>query len=202
MSNLELLLRNSSLTLQRRFPHMMCRYQPGNLLLKNGTAQEIIPPKKTNIWVIVGSILGVVFAALAVTIFFVVYCCVCKKRQSKDNLFSTTSSTGKTPAVELAAPSARGARPFSVAAIAAATQNFKREIGKGGFGPVYYGKLPNGQEVAVKVLDTTVSNQGASEFFNEVCIRPDPQKPYLQTLFQNLLTERSIHFHTCGIVTG
>jgi serine/threonine protein kinase len=40
-------------------------------------------------------------------------------------------------------------------------------IGKGGFGPVYYGKLDNGQDVAIKELDVK-SAQGPSEFFNEV----------------------------------
>jgi hypothetical protein len=32
---------------------------------------------------------------------------------------------------------------------------------------VYYGKLEDGQEVAIKVLDVK-SSQGPSEFFNEV----------------------------------
>jgi len=41
-------------------------------------------------------------------------------------------------------------------------------IGKGGFGNVYYGKLEDGQEVAIKELDVK-STQGPSEFFNEVC---------------------------------
>jgi hypothetical protein len=41
-------------------------------------------------------------------------------------------------------------------------------IGKGGFGHVYYGKLEDGQEVAIKVLDVK-STQGPSKFFNEVC---------------------------------
>jgi hypothetical protein len=41
-------------------------------------------------------------------------------------------------------------------------------IGKGGFGPVYYGKLEDGQDVAIKELDVK-STQGPFEFFNEVC---------------------------------
>jgi RIO-like serine/threonine protein kinase len=48
-----------------------------------------------------------------------------------------------------------------------ATQNFKTTIGIGGFGEVYYGKLVNGQEIAVKTLSTT-SHQTKQEFFNEV----------------------------------
>lgn len=40
-------------------------------------------------------------------------------------------------------------------------------IGEGGFGPVYRGTLPDGQEVAVKVRSAT-STQGTREFDNEV----------------------------------
>jgi hypothetical protein len=41
-------------------------------------------------------------------------------------------------------------------------------IGRGGFGPIYSGKLEDGQDVAIKQLDVK-SIQGPSEFFNEVC---------------------------------
>jgi len=60
-----------------------------------------------------------------------------------------------------------GTNPYSFVAVATATNNFKIQIGKGGFGPVYYGTLEDGQEVAIKVLDVK-SSQGPSEFFNEV----------------------------------
>lgn len=40
-------------------------------------------------------------------------------------------------------------------------------LGRGGFGPVYYGKLASGQEAAVKV-SAKGSNQGFKEFINEV----------------------------------
>ncbi|XP_059661479.1 cysteine-rich receptor-like protein kinase 10 [Cornus florida] len=53
--------------------------------------------------------------------------------------------------------------------IAAATNNFSHDnkIGQGGFGAVYKGTLPNGQEIAVKRLSKS-SGQGAEEFKNEV----------------------------------
>ncbi|XP_022643034.1 G-type lectin S-receptor-like serine/threonine-protein kinase At4g27290 isoform X2 [Vigna radiata var. radiata] len=58
---------------------------------------------------------------------------------------------------------------FDIDTILAATNNFSIEnkIGEGGFGPVYRGKLANGQEIAVKRLSKT-SKQGISEFMNEV----------------------------------
>jgi len=60
-----------------------------------------------------------------------------------------------------------GANPYSLAEVAIATNNFKIQIGQGRFGTMYYGKLEDGQEVAIKVLDVK-SSQGPFEFFNEV----------------------------------
>ncbi|KAK9947387.1 hypothetical protein M0R45_003015 [Rubus argutus] len=60
---------------------------------------------------------------------------------------------------------------FSFSTIKAATNNFSREnqLGEGGFGPVYKGKLRKGQEIAVKRLSKT-STQGLEEFRNEVTL--------------------------------
>ncbi|XP_038981776.1 receptor-like serine/threonine-protein kinase SD1-8 isoform X2 [Phoenix dactylifera] len=60
---------------------------------------------------------------------------------------------------------------FDLGTIIAATDNFSIEnkLGKGGFGPVYKGKLGEEQEIAVKRLSKT-STQGANEFMNEVIL--------------------------------
>ncbi|XP_058073090.1 G-type lectin S-receptor-like serine/threonine-protein kinase At1g11300 [Magnolia sinica] len=57
---------------------------------------------------------------------------------------------------------------FDLSKIAVATNNFSNanKIGEGGFGPVYKGKLPEGQEIAVKRLSKS-SGQGLEEFKNE-----------------------------------
>lgn len=60
------------------------------------------------------------------------------------------------------------AKAFTLKELVVASENFKTQIGKGGFGPVFYGKLVDGQEVAIKVLESK-SHQGSTEFFNEVC---------------------------------
>ncbi|XP_028800711.1 G-type lectin S-receptor-like serine/threonine-protein kinase At4g27290 [Neltuma alba] len=60
--------------------------------------------------------------------------------------------------------------PFlDLSTIVIATGNFSinNKIGEGGFGPVYWGKLVNGQEIAVKRLSKS-SGQGITEFKNEV----------------------------------
>ncbi|KAJ8458813.1 hypothetical protein OPV22_031739 [Ensete ventricosum] len=56
---------------------------------------------------------------------------------------------------------------FSLKYIESATCNYKTLIGEGGFGAVYCGILPHGQEVAVKVRSAS-STQGTREFNNEV----------------------------------
>uniref|UniRef100_A0A803LKU8 Uncharacterized protein n=1 Tax=Chenopodium quinoa TaxID=63459 RepID=A0A803LKU8_CHEQI len=60
---------------------------------------------------------------------------------------------------------------FSLGAMKQATQNFSEEykLGEGGFGSVYKGVLPDGQEIAVKKLVKN-SGQGDAEFKNEVLI--------------------------------
>ncbi|XP_058772148.1 G-type lectin S-receptor-like serine/threonine-protein kinase At4g27290 isoform X1 [Vicia villosa] len=60
---------------------------------------------------------------------------------------------------------------FDLATIHEATNYFSNynKLGEGGFGPVYKGKLKDGQEVAVKKLSRS-SSQGLKEFKNEVIL--------------------------------
>jgi hypothetical protein len=51
---------------------------------------------------------------------------------------------------------------FTLAQVIKATSNFKDLIGVGGYGHVYYGIFPNGQEVAVKV-----SNSGSHHWIED-----------------------------------
>ncbi|KAG7964095.1 hypothetical protein I3843_09G150900, partial [Carya illinoinensis] len=60
---------------------------------------------------------------------------------------------------------------FSFEDLSSATNNFHQsyKLGQGGFGPVYWGKLLQGQEIAVKRL-SRASGQGLEEFMNEVVV--------------------------------
>ncbi|PON51255.1 S-receptor-like serine/threonine-protein kinase [Trema orientale] len=72
---------------------------------------------------------------------------------------------------------------FDLATITSATKNFSPEnmIGAGGFGPVYKGNLPSGQQIAVKRLSKD-SMQGSKEFKNEVQLIAKLQHKNLVTL--------------------
>lgn len=73
------------------------------------------------------------------------------------------------------------ARVFSYKEIKAATNNFKEVIGRGSFGMVYLGKLPDGKLVAVKVrFDRT--QLGAESFINEVSLLSQIRHQSLVTL--------------------
>ncbi|XP_031283694.1 G-type lectin S-receptor-like serine/threonine-protein kinase B120 [Pistacia vera] len=60
---------------------------------------------------------------------------------------------------------------YKLSSIMLATDDFSSEtkLGEGGFGPVYKGLLPDGQEVAIKRLSGS-SKQGLVEFKNELII--------------------------------
>ncbi|XP_030514140.2 G-type lectin S-receptor-like serine/threonine-protein kinase B120 [Rhodamnia argentea] len=77
------------------------------------------------------------------------------------------------PYADMSGPDKQAGGPdipvFNFSSIEAATNVFSEEniLGLGGFGPVYKGKLPGGQEIAVKRLSRK-SSQGVEEFTNEV----------------------------------
>ncbi|XP_068651539.1 G-type lectin S-receptor-like serine/threonine-protein kinase At4g03230 [Aristolochia californica] len=60
---------------------------------------------------------------------------------------------------------------FSFGTVTIATSHFSNSnlLGHGGFGHVYWGKLPGGQEIAAKRLSRN-SGQGAEEFINEAIL--------------------------------
>ncbi|KAG7590021.1 Protein kinase domain [Arabidopsis suecica] len=78
---------------------------------------------------------------------------------------------------------------FSLQELEAATDFFseKNRLGTGGFGPVYKGSMPNGEEIAVKKLSVD-SRQGSREFTNEV-------KLLLRIQHKNLVSLLGCCFH-------
>ncbi|KAL3735280.1 hypothetical protein ACJRO7_024417 [Eucalyptus globulus] len=77
-----------------------------------------------------------------------------------------------------------GVQVFNYTELEEATQNFdpSRELGEGGFGTVYYGRLQDGREVAVKRLFEN-NLKRVEQFMNEVEILTRLRHPNLVTLF-------------------
>ncbi|GMN65096.1 hypothetical protein TIFTF001_034166 [Ficus carica] len=86
--------------------------------------------------------------------------CICW-RGSKDRNEELSQNGGEEEDLELPL--------LSLPSITAATENFSlsNKLGEGGFGPVYRGRLEDGQEIAVKRLSIS-SEQGVEELKNEV----------------------------------
>lgn len=59
------------------------------------------------------------------------------------------------------------AHRYMLSEIKCATENFAKKVGFGGYGTVYYGKMTDGKEIAVKVLAND-SCQGNRQFSIEV----------------------------------
>ncbi|XP_027177136.1 cysteine-rich receptor-like protein kinase 10 isoform X1 [Coffea eugenioides] len=101
--------------------------------------------------------------ASAITFLLVAIICYLKRKFILSKVRQITDSGKRSISPHLQA--------FSYSQIKAATKNFSEEnkLGEGGFGPVYKGKLKDGQEIAVKRLSNT-STQGSEEFKNEVSL--------------------------------
>ncbi|KAL1330226.1 hypothetical protein HN51_047376 [Arachis hypogaea] len=124
--------------------------------------------KQSHMIVIIGSSAGAAVLLLATIISCLFLRKGKKKYYEQDKLVSRPSqSIGST--VSEGPSNAEAAHCFSFSEIESSTNNFERKIGSGGFGVVYYGRLKDGKEIAVKVL-TSNSYQGKREFSNEVTL--------------------------------
>ncbi|GLT79308.1 hypothetical protein SLA2020_508010 [Shorea laevis] len=104
---------------------------------------------------------------LIATIVSLILLCTGKKNQEKEQ-FQCSLPTHQ-PVSSLSNAPAEAAHCFALSEMEDATTNFEKKIGSGGFGVVYYGKLKDGKEIAVKVLASN-SFQGKREFTNEVTL--------------------------------
>lgn len=62
-----------------------------------------------------------------------------------------------------------GSHYIALSDLESATDRFSKKIGKGSFGSVYYGRMKDGKEVAVKIM-TEISNDGHQQFVTEVAL--------------------------------
>ncbi|OAE26878.1 hypothetical protein AXG93_4360s1330 [Marchantia polymorpha subsp. ruderalis] len=133
---------------------------PEALLLKQGLNitydpnVEIVSENKSSSGFPTGGIVGVSVGAAAVVI-AILAIMLYRSRKVKDGHHLSQEDMPKS------------AKAFTLKQIKEITENKKTLIGKGGFGTVYYGKLSDGKEVAVKIRAPD-SKQGTIEFLNEV----------------------------------
>ncbi|KAL9318323.1 hypothetical protein ACSQ67_014840 [Phaseolus vulgaris] len=123
--------------------------------------------KKTPLYVIIGSTVGAAVLLLATII-----SCLFKHNKGKGRYFeqkSLVSHPSQSMDSTKSIGPAEAAHCYSLSEIEKSTNNFAKKIGSGGFGVVYYGKLNDGKEIAVKVLNSN-SYQGKREFSNEVTL--------------------------------
>ncbi|XP_045814075.1 probable LRR receptor-like serine/threonine-protein kinase At1g67720 [Trifolium pratense] len=80
-----------------------------------------------------------------------------------------------------------------------ATNNFSKKIGKGSFGSVYYGKMKDGKEIAVKTM-TDPSSHGNHQFATEVALLSRihhrnlvPLIGYCEEEYQHILVYEYMH---------
>ncbi|KAG5224929.1 G-type lectin S-receptor serine/threonine-protein kinase [Salix suchowensis] len=121
-------------------------------------------------------IVGVTIASVIVLSTIFLYTCILMRKKAKRRaLMYGTEKRVKNfiDAEELNEEDKKGIDVpfFDLDSILAATDYFSEEnkLGRGGFGPVYKGKFPGGQEIAIKRL-SSVSGQGLEEFKNEVIL--------------------------------
>ncbi|KAI3464108.1 hypothetical protein Pfo_020771 [Paulownia fortunei] len=130
-------------------------------------------PSKESKWIIISvSIVAVVLSILG-SLFFLVQKLKQGKRRKKKELqeLMTLENCTETSEFENNGGGGHDLKQFSYASILASTNGFSMDnkLGEGGFGPVYKGRMPQGHEIAVKLLSRR-SGQGLLEFKTELVL--------------------------------
>ncbi|XP_078165614.1 receptor-like serine/threonine-protein kinase SD1-7 isoform X2 [Carex rostrata] len=147
------------------------KYVTGGLdiLYVKVSKSELGTSNKRKLAIIIGTITSIIISGLLICLFGYLL----KRKKMKSTKQEIIFSTDKTKKSLSQNDSVKGTDLpiFDMETILQATDNFSKtnEVGQGGFGIVYKGKLPCGQEIAVKRLSMK-SSQGFNEFMNEVTL--------------------------------
>ncbi|KAK7391006.1 hypothetical protein VNO78_19283 [Psophocarpus tetragonolobus] len=116
-----------------------------------------------NTWLIV---IAVIVPIVVVAVLLICLCLYLRRRKAKKNLVVKGEQDEDYNEIKIAE-----SLQFNFNTIQVATGDFSEsnKLGQGGFGAVYWGKLSNGQMIAVKRLSRD-SGQGDTEFKNEVLL--------------------------------
>lgn len=182
-------------------------------MLQMSSADDGGSASDSRAYILVGIVAGVV-VVIAVAVAVVVYVVCFKSRYKAPKLPARVTVHNNPAATSVPRPGVRKAHSlsrisshdrccetqlFQLAQVKKATRNFMHQVGEGGFGPVYYGKLASGQKVAVKV-QAGDSQQGEQEFFNEVHVLSRAHHPNLVALvgYCNEDNERMLIYEYCS----
>ncbi|THG07336.1 hypothetical protein TEA_025841 [Camellia sinensis var. sinensis] len=143
-----------------------CPYMVFTLVLNGGLlkwAVELVPGIRNG--GIISQVLIAVIVSIVVSVLLFILAFYFLRRKAKKKDIALQEDTSRNEITEVQS------LQYDLIALQAATNNFSdaNKIGEGGFGVVYKGILPNGQEIAVKRLSQN-SSQGVEEFKNEVLL--------------------------------
>ncbi|PIN02163.1 Serine/threonine protein kinase [Handroanthus impetiginosus] len=181
-------LRNCSCIAYAHDPNIGCMFWSGSLidtqrfagvgydLYIRVSASELDSHKSKKLFIIIPTI--VAFCCMSIFT-FIAWCWIAKKKGEKRKDKRTfearqiffPDSTAIVLKDESQKVNIEELPLFTFETLENATDKFHNNnlLGKGGFGPVYMGKLENGKEIAVKRL-SALSGQGIDEFMNEVVV--------------------------------
>ncbi|XP_019164702.1 PREDICTED: LEAF RUST 10 DISEASE-RESISTANCE LOCUS RECEPTOR-LIKE PROTEIN KINASE-like 1.1 [Ipomoea nil] len=136
---------------------------------------------KVNFRLVLRAVVGAVGCVVAILVIFMV---VRYKRRRRNSLYALSRNTSSDGGDLEGSNKDYGVPIFSHKELQKATNHFasSRELGDGGFGTVYYGKLQDGREVAVKYLYEH-NYKRMEQFVNEIEILARIRHPNLVTLY-------------------
>ncbi|KAM0861030.1 hypothetical protein ACQ4PT_046152 [Festuca glaucescens] len=142
----------------------------GIILNYAGNSLQVGKQEKHHLIIIISALLGVSLLLAASLCCYVLTRKAIKKNSPEDDLTKVLPEQKLQKSSALSCEIAtETAHPFRLCDLEVATKNFANRIGSGGFGIVYYGKLSDEREIAVKV-PTNDSYQGKKQFTNEVSL--------------------------------
>ncbi|XP_047044151.1 putative leucine-rich repeat receptor-like protein kinase At2g19210 [Lolium rigidum] len=158
---------------------LLKKMQDGSLTLRFGNNPDLCsngescqPPNKKKTSKVAIYVVVPIVAVLVFVLLLVLLICILKKKKGR----APRNSVRPQNETSIALSRTRGSnghssvcldnRRFTYTELEAFTDDFRREIGRGGFGKVYDGFLEDGTQVAVK-LRSESSDQGVQEFLAE-----------------------------------
>ncbi|KAH7513030.1 hypothetical protein FEM48_Zijuj12G0153100 [Ziziphus jujuba var. spinosa] len=160
----------------------------GNINLHKGSASG------SRVNIVVGSSVGAAGLLIATIVSFIFIRKVKKRHPERDQPRHTlpvqmlVSSKSNAPA--------EAAHCFTFSEIEDATKKFEKKIGSGGFGVVYYGKMKDGKEIAVKALTSPLTRGQSINWLKRLEIAEDAAKV---TMLSAFITQAKLHIESGDI---